>query len=132
MRPTFAILEEIQAWLDDQNPLPRSAFGKAHVYLRNNWKRLTHFVENPEIWIGNNPTERTIRAPVVGRKNFAGCRSERGMDVAAMLYTIFETAKICAIDPVAERNGVSNISFISVVLYGEGGRISLKPTRRFP
>jgi len=94
-----AILEEIDGWLDDQNPLPRSAFGKAHAYLRKNWTRLSHFVENPKIWIDNNPTERTIRGPVVGRKNFAGCRSERGMDVAAMLYTIFETAKLCAIDP---------------------------------
>ena len=96
-----AIVERIKDWLGKQNPLPSTAFGKAVNHLREQWSRLTHFVDHPELWIDNNPTERAIRGPVIGRKNFAGCRSPRGMEVAAMLYTIFETAKICAEDPRA-------------------------------
>ena len=34
-----------------------------------------------------------VRGPVVGRKNFAGCKSVRGTEVAAVLYTLLESAK---------------------------------------
>ena len=93
------ILGQIDAWRNRQTALPKSGFGKALNYLKTNWTRLTKFVEHPEVWIDNNATERAIRGPVLGRKNYNGCRSPRGMQVAAMLYTIFETAKICTEDP---------------------------------
>jgi transposase len=35
----------------------------------------------------------------VGRKNFYGARSRRGTEVAALFYTIFETAKLRGEDP---------------------------------
>jgi transposase len=93
------ILDEMKIWLDAQTVLPRGNFGAAVEYARGRWPRLTHFVDNPRLWIDNNPTERAIRGPVVGRKNFYGARSKRGTEVAAMLYTIFETAKVCGVDP---------------------------------
>ncbi len=92
-------MNQIDVWRNRQTALPKSGFGKALHYLKTNWTRLTHFVEHPEVWIDNNATERAIRGPVVGRKNYNGCRSPRGMQVAAMLYTIFETAKICGENP---------------------------------
>ena len=51
------------------------------------------------MWIDNNPTERAIRGPVVGRKNHYGSKSVRGTEVAAIIYSIVETAKACAVDP---------------------------------
>ena len=36
---------------------------------------------------------------VVGRKNHYGSRSKRGTEVAALFYTIFETAKLSQVDP---------------------------------
>jgi hypothetical protein len=50
-----------------------------------------------EVWIDNNPTKRAPRGPVVGRKNFCGVRSKRGIAVAAMLYSVFETAETTAV-----------------------------------
>ena len=39
--------------------------------------------------------------PVIGRRNFAGVRSDRGAVVAAVLYSLFETAKLCGVNPAA-------------------------------
>ncbi len=58
------------------------------------WSGLTAFVENPEVPLGNDRTERGLRGMVLGRKNHYGSRSERGTQVAAMLYTLVETARI--------------------------------------
>jgi hypothetical protein len=40
------------------------------------------------IWLDNNPTERGIRGPVIGRRNHFGSKSARGTEVAAILYTL--------------------------------------------
>jgi transposase len=42
-----------------------------------------------------------MRGLVVGRKNHYGSKSRRGTEVAALYYTIFETAKLTGIDPKA-------------------------------
>jgi hypothetical protein len=36
---------------------------------------------------------------VVGRKNHYGSKSSRGTEVAAMFYTLLETAKLAGVDP---------------------------------
>lgn len=38
---------------------------------------------------------------VVGRKNHYGSHSKRGAEVAAIFYTLFETAKLAGVDPHA-------------------------------
>ena len=42
--------------------------------------------------------ERALRGVVAGRKNHYGSRSKRGTEVAALFYTMMETAKISGID----------------------------------
>lgn len=49
--------------------------------------------------LDNNATERAIRGPVVGRRNHFGSKSKRGTEVAAIFYTLLETAKLCGVDP---------------------------------
>ncbi len=36
---------------------------------------------------------------MVGRKNHYGSHSKRGAEVAAILYTLFESAKLAGVDP---------------------------------
>jgi transposase len=43
----------------------------------------------------------TTRGVVVGRKNHYGSHSKRGAEVAAILYTLFESAKLAGADPHA-------------------------------
>jgi transposase len=38
---------------------------------------------------------------VVGRKNHYGSKSKRGTEVAALFYSLIETAALCGVDPRA-------------------------------
>lgn len=94
-----AILKEIRAWAETTAGLPRSELGKAVRYLLKRWSALTVFVTNPLVPLDNNAAERALRGPVVGRKNHYGSKSKRGTQVAAIFYTLLETAKLRGLDP---------------------------------
>jgi hypothetical protein len=63
------------------------------------WPGLVAFLEDGRIPLDNNAAERGLRGVVVGRKNHYGSRSERGTKVAAIYYTLFESAKLCGVEP---------------------------------
>ena len=79
--------------------LPRSGIGKAVRYLQAYWTGLTRFLEDPHIPLDNNLAERELRGIVVGRKNHYGSRSKAGTEVAAILYSLVETAKLAGVEP---------------------------------
>jgi transposase len=95
------VLDHIWQWATGQVGLPRSDFGKAVRYMLERWAGLTRFVDDPCVPLDNNAAERALRGPVVGRKNHYGSRSLRGTQVAALFYTLCETAKLAGIDPHA-------------------------------
>ena len=95
------LLDRIWQWGTVQVGLPRSDFGKAVRYMLERWAGLTRFVDDPRIPLDNNAAERALRGPVVGRKNHYGSRSRRGTEVAALFYTLCETAKLAGVDPHA-------------------------------
>jgi len=72
--------------------------GRALNYMLKLWPGLTVFLDNPEVPLDNNAAERALRGVVVGRKNHYGSRSKRGTEVAALFYTMMETAKLSGID----------------------------------
>jgi transposase len=96
-----AVLDRIQQWVIDQHALPQSAMGRAILYMAGLWKGLIRFIDDPRIPLDNNATERAIRGMVVGRKNHYGSRSQRGTEVAALFYTLIETAKLRGVEPKA-------------------------------
>ena len=81
--------------------IPGTALRDAIDYMMKRWKRLTAFLEDPRLPLDNNPAERAIRGPVVGRKNHYGSRSLRGTKVAATLYSLLESCKLVGADPRA-------------------------------
>ena len=81
--------------------LPRSSLGKALAYMLSLWPGLTAFLEDPRVALDNNAAERALRGVVVGRKNHYGSHSRRGAETAAILYTLFESAKLAGVDPHA-------------------------------
>ena len=93
------LLDELRAWALEQRGLPQSGLRKAIDYMLEYWQGLTAFVEDPHLDIHNNRTERALRGMVLGRKNHFGSRSERGTKVAAIFYSLIETAKLCGVDP---------------------------------
>ncbi|HWO91620.1 MAG TPA: IS66 family transposase [Methylomirabilota bacterium] len=93
------LVDRIWHWATVQVGLPRSDFGKAVRYMLERWAGLTRFVDDPRVPLDNNAAERALRGPVVGRKNHYGSRSLRGTQVAALFYTLCETAKLAGVDP---------------------------------
>jgi transposase len=96
-----AIVAEIRAWAHQQRPLPESSLGRAISYMLGLWPGLTRFLEDPRIPLDNNATERGLRGMVVGRKNHYGSRSKRGTEVAALFYSLIESAKLGGVEPKA-------------------------------
>ncbi len=64
------------------------------------WTGLTRFLEDPDIPLSNNLAERSLRGPVVGRKNHYGSKSKRGTEAAALFYSLLESANLCCVEPV--------------------------------
>ena len=95
------LVEQMMHWAAHQSVLPRSSLGKAVGYLLERRSGLTRFLDDPRIPLDNNRVERAIRGPVVGRKNHYGSRSRRGTEVAAVLYSLIETAKLLGVEPHA-------------------------------
>jgi len=79
--------------------LPQSSLGKAIEYMLSLWAGLTRFLVDPRVPLDNNAAERALRGVVVGRTNHYGSHSRRGAEVAAIMYTLFETAKLAGVDP---------------------------------
>jgi len=88
------------SWAKEQRGLPGSKLREAIEYMTSNWSGLTHFLDEPRAPLSNNAAERAMRGPVVGRKNHHGSKSQRGTEVAALFYSLVETAKLARVDPV--------------------------------
>ncbi|MGH1348728.1 MAG: IS66 family transposase [Nannocystales bacterium] len=78
----------------------RSCYGEDLHYMLLRWKGLSAFLDDPHVEIHNNQTERALRGMVQGRKNHYGSRSKRGTEVAAIMYSLVESAKLCGVNPV--------------------------------
>lgn len=94
-----SLIERIRSWAESQTVLPRSGLGQAIRYMQELWPGLIRFLDNPLIPLDNNAVERALRGLVVGRKNHYGSRSRRGCEVAALFYSLMETAKLCGVEP---------------------------------
>jgi transposase len=93
------VIGEIKHWAEHLEALPESGLGKARDYMMGIWEGLTAFLDDPTIPLDNNLVERALRPPVVGRKNHYGSRSQRGLRVAEVFYTLVESAKLTGVDP---------------------------------
>ena len=50
--------------------LPSSALGKAANYTLSLWRKLTRFLEHPELELSNNLAENSMRPAALDRKNW--------------------------------------------------------------
>jgi transposase len=57
------LLEKFHGWLQQQYAItpPKSSYGKALFYCLNNWNELTQYVNDGELRIDNNHTEREMK-----------------------------------------------------------------------
>jgi hypothetical protein len=81
--------------------LPKSAFGKAVTYARNQRAALRRYATDGRLTIDNNVSERTLRLQAIGRKNWQFLGSEEAGPRAAVLFTILAGAKRHRLEPWA-------------------------------
>jgi len=95
------VLDAFLAWLKLQRPrvLPKSAFGQAINYCLTQWDKLVAFLRDGRLEIHNNRSERSIKAFVIGRKNFLFSNTPKGAKASATIYSIVESAKENGLNP---------------------------------
>ena len=82
------LLDEIHGRIETAQSLalPASALSKACHYALTLWRKLTQFLEYPELELSNNLAENSMRPVALGRKNWIHIGSPRaGPKVAAIL-----------------------------------------------
>lgn len=98
MKPHYELMRN-QAMKDLGGYSEKSAFGKAMRYFVKNYEGFTRFLKNPELPIDNNPAERLLRSPVVGRKTWYGNHSKLGAKTSAILFSLAESCKLNKVNP---------------------------------
>ncbi len=107
------ILDEISTRLNDWSIelLPKSPMGQAVSYARGQWKALNRYIDDGDLDIDNNLSERVLRTVAIGRKNWLFAGSDAGAERAAVIYSLVATCKLCHIGPFAYlRDVVSRVS----------------------
>jgi len=93
------IVLRLRDWVVHTPALSESLLGKAIHYADGIWPGLLRFLDDPRIPLDNNSAERALRSVVLGRKNHYGSKSKRGTEVAALFYSLLESAKLAGVDP---------------------------------
>jgi transposase len=97
-----AMARQAQAELADASIHP--ARQKVLASLQEHWEGLTVFVDHPHVPMDNNKAERVQRGPVVLRKNSYGSGAVWAGELAAMLFSVFQTLCLWDINPRAWLN----------------------------
>ena len=94
-------LSQMQACCEAQlqEPTLHLATQKVLSSLHNHWAGLTVFVGRPEVAMDNNTAERTLRNPVVGRKNYYGSGSVWSAHLAARMFSVLQTVLLWGLNP---------------------------------
>jgi hypothetical protein len=62
---------------------------------------LNRYLDDGDLDIDNNLSERVLRIVAIGRKNWMFAGSDAGAERAAIIYSLVATCKLCHIDPFA-------------------------------
>ncbi len=95
------LLDKFHEWLleSQEKVLPKSLLGGAINYTVNQWPKLLTYLEDGDISIDNNVTERDIRPFTTGRKNWMFSTSVEGAMASANLYSLVMTCRANDINP---------------------------------
>ncbi len=107
------LMNSLKQWLEETlGKLSRkSDTARAVRYALGRWDALLRFCSDGRVEVDNNAAERSLRAVVLGRKNYLFAGSDHGGERAAAIYSLTGTAKLNGLDPEAYlRNVLSRIA----------------------
>jgi transposase len=97
------LLESLKQWLEETlgKLSKKSDTTRAIHYALGRWEALLRYCDDGHLEIDNNSAERSLRAVVLGRKNYLFAGSDAGGERAAALYGLIGTAKLNGLNPEA-------------------------------
>lgn len=97
------ILARFADWLGEQarSATPKSLFGQAVNYARNQWPSLVRYLNDALFAIDNGAAERAIRPIAVGRANWLQIGGDGGLTPTAVLLSIAASARRHRVNPWA-------------------------------
>jgi transposase len=95
------LLDSLRHWMEKAlgSLSKKSETATAIRYSLSHWRALTRYVEDGLLEIDNSAAERSLRAVVLGRKNYLFMGSDSGGQRAAALYSLIGSAKLNGLDP---------------------------------
>lgn len=95
------VVEQLHIYLlkISEQLLPKSDAGQAIAYLLKNWHALTRYLEDGDLPIDNNRTERSLRGIAIGRNNWTFLGSDRGGRTMAILRSFVGSCELLKLDP---------------------------------
>jgi len=93
------VLNRLKTWLEANDGLPQSPWGKAVKYSQSRWEKLSRYTDDGRIEIDSNMVENAIRPIAIGRKNYLFCGSHDAAQRAAVIYSLLATCKKQGVNP---------------------------------
>ena len=102
-RRSRPILDALEPWLREKLALisQKTKLAEAIRYALSRWEGLSRFVDDGRIEMDSNVVERSIRPIALNRKNALFAGSDGGGEHWAIIASLIETCKLCAVDPQA-------------------------------
>lgn len=97
LRQTVTAMQT-QATAELADPKLSTPCGKVLTSLQEHWGGLTRFLDDPRIPLDNNASERQVRGPALGRKNYYGSGALWSGRLAATLFSLFATLTLAKIN----------------------------------
>jgi hypothetical protein len=95
------ILVKFSDWLKEQHRRapPKSLFGQAIEYSRNQWSSLVRYLNDSRFAIDNGAAERAIRPLAIGRSNWLHVGGDGGLKTASVLLSVCASATRHRLNP---------------------------------
>jgi transposase len=96
-------MHAFRLWLGEQEPRwpPKSGLGKAVRYALRQWAELTLCLDDANVPVDNNASERALRVVALGRKNFLFVGHAEAGQNTAMLYSLVASCEANGVNPEA-------------------------------
>jgi transposase len=97
------LLESLKQWFEETlgKLSTKSDTTRAIRYALGRWDALMRFCDDGHLEIDNSAAERSLRAVVLGRKNYLFHGSDAGGERAAAIYGLIGSAKLNGLNPEA-------------------------------
>jgi transposase len=99
-KPIFMDVGQLIATLRN-DVLPKSPLGQALKYAENQWPAMARYLEVAHAELDNNSIEHSLRAVVLGRRNWLHVGQEAGGEKAANLFSLMITCRRLNVEPYA-------------------------------